>query len=367
MSLGIRNLSVSYGPVVALQNVSLDLEPGEMFFLLGPSGCGKSTLLRAVAGFIEDLEGELRFDGESLKGLPPDKRNFGMVFQNYALFPHLTVMGNVVFGLEARRCPASEVRARSEEALELVGLTGFAQRRPGELSGGQQQRVALARALVIRPRLLLLDEPLSNLDAKLRWEMRAEIRRIHRQTRLTTLYVTHDQKEALSLADRVAILREGRVEAVGRPRDLYYDPPTRFVAGFLGELNVLSGTVISGPAAPEGSARVRTALGEFQAPRAPAGGRVLGTGQEVQLFCRPEAVVLAGEGRPGALEGFQTLNGQARVAGSAFLGEFTLYELDLPGGVRWRASSREGNGQGFPEGAALSVAVAAEAWRVLPE
>jgi ABC-type Fe3+/spermidine/putrescine transport system ATPase subunit len=280
-----------------------------------------------------------------------------MVFQNYALFPHLTVAGNVAFGLEARKTAAAETARRVTEALALVGLTGLEARRPGELSGGQQQRVALARALVIRPRLLLLDEPLSNLDAKLRWEMRGELRRLHRELGLTTLYVTHDQKEALSLADRLAVLREGRLEAVGRPRELYRDPPNRFVAEFLGELNRLRGVLRR-----EGKGwRVVTALGAFEVPE-PRDGRPK-EGAEVEVFCRPEDVRL--EAETGPREDGAAPLAAAEVRGCAFLGEQTLYDLELPGEARWRCLRQEGGEGGFAEGAQARVAVRSNAWRLL--
>jgi iron(III) transport system ATP-binding protein len=359
LSLSISDLRVRYGAVKALDGVSLKLEPGEMFFLLGPSGCGKSTLLRAVAGFVDEYEGRVEFAGQELKGVPPHQRDFGMVFQNYALFPHLTVSGNVHFGLEARKVAPEEMRTRAAEALDLVGLKGFEARKPGELSGGQQQRVALARALVIRPRVLLLDEPLSNLDAKLRWEMRSEIRRVHRQTRLTTLYVTHDQKEALSLADRMAILRDGRLEAVGAPRELYWNPPTRFVAGFLGEMKTVEGK----PA--EAAGLVCTDLGEIRVPDSARWKPAPGVAAPVTLFCRPESVTLTSDGStPPA--GFAPLAVAGRVTGSAFLGEYTLYDLELPGGRSWRVYSRETE-TGFADGTEVRVAVSADAWRVLPE
>jgi iron(III) transport system ATP-binding protein len=282
-----------------------------------------------------------------------------MVFQNYALFPHLTVEGNVAFGLDARKIVGEEARRRVAEALGMVGLKGYEKRKPGELSGGQQQRVALARALVIEPRVLLLDEPLSNLDAKLRWEMRSEIRRIHLQTRRTALYVTHDQKEALSIADRLAILRDGRLEAIGTPRDLYWNPPTRFTAEFLGEINPLAGELLGA-----GARRVKTVLGEIEIPAEARLDGTLKAGDRATAFCRPEAVSLAGN---GALPpGFCELAGEARVAGSAFLGEHTLYELDWPDGTRWRVFHREVGGAGFPDGTPVKVAVAANAWRVLP-
>jgi len=359
MSLQIENLRVTYGRVNALDGVSVKLEPGEMFFLLGPSGCGKSTLLRAVAGFVEQFEGDIRIGGESLKGVPPHKRDFGMVFQNYALFPHLTVNGNVAFGLEARKVPASERQSRVAEALDMVGLAGFGARRPGELSGGQQQRVALARALVIKPRVLLLDEPLSNLDARLRWEMREEIRRIHRQTKLTTLYVTHDQKEALSLADRMAILRAGKVEAVGAPRALYHHPPTRFSADFLGDVNALPGKL-----AADGKS-VETSFGvvPLNGGALPEG---LKPGAAATAFCRPEAVVVVEPDTTPAAE-FVLLNTDAKIVSGAFLGEFTLYEMELPGALRWRALRHETHARGLDDGEQVKLAVAREAWAAVPE
>jgi ABC-type Fe3+/spermidine/putrescine transport system ATPase subunit len=308
---------------------------------------------------VEAYEGTITFGGEQLQGVPPHQRGFGMVFQNYALFPHLTVEGNVTFGLEARKIAAEEARRRVAEALGMVGLTGYEKRKPGELSGGQQQRVALARALVIEPRVLLLDEPLSNLDAKLRWEMRSEIRRIHLQTHRTALYVTHDQKEALSIADRLGILRDGRMEAIGTPRDLYWNPPTRFTAEFLGEINALSGEV-----SDAGARRVKTALGEVEIPAEARWDGALKSGACATTFCRPEAVCLSSHGM--LPPGFQELTGQARVAGSAFLGEHTLYELDWPDGTRWSVFHREMGGAGYPDHTPVKVAVAANAWRMLP-
>jgi ABC-type Fe3+/spermidine/putrescine transport system ATPase subunit len=289
--------------------------------------------------------------------VPPHKRDFGMVFQNYALFPHLTVDGNVAFGLEARNVPASERATRVAEALQMVGLAGYGSRRPGELSGGQQQRVALARALVIKPRVLLLDEPLSNLDAKLRWEMREEIRRIHRATKITTLYVTHDQKEALSLADRMAILRAGKVEALGAPRALYHHPPTRFSADFLGDVNALSGTVSA-----DGKS-VSTALGTFElsSDSLPEGVKA---GGAATVFCRPESVIVL-EAESSVPAEFAVLNADARVLSSAFLGESTLYEVELPGPARWRVLRHEGGARGMADGANVKLAVGRKSWSVV--
>ena len=365
MSLQIENLRVAYGSTTALDGVSVALQPGEMFFLLGPSGCGKSTLLRSVAGFIENFEGDIRIGSQSLKGVPPHKRDFGMVFQNYALFPHLTVDGNVAFGLEARNVGSVERRTRVEEALKMVGLSGYGARRPGELSGGQQQRVALARALVIRPRVLLLDEPLSNLDARLRWEMREEIRRIHKATKITTLYVTHDQKEALSLADRMAILRAGTIDALGPPRELYRHPPTRFSADFLGDVNAVAGMLSA-----DGRS-VKTELGvlPLQQEKLPAGVK---PGGAATAFCRPESVriVAAAESKtplpPLGSEDCVWLDARGKIVSGAFLGEYTLYELDLPGAGRWRALQHESTAAPLSEGAEVRVAVAAQAWAVVP-
>src|ERR1043165_1975203 len=357
MSLRIENLRVTYGDVVALDGVSLALEPGEMFFLLGPSGCGKSTLLRSVAGFIEDFSGEISIDGQSLKGVPPHKRDFGMVFQNYALFPHMTVAGNVAFGLEARHVPAPERATRVEDALKMVGLSGYDKRRPGELSGGQQQRVALARALVIRPRVLLLDEPLSNLDAKLRWEMREEIRRIHKQTKITMLYVTPDQGEALSLAERMAILNKGKVDALGAPRQLYRTPPTRFSAEFLGDINTLEGRLSTD------GLSVETAAGTIGLASNSLPDNVR-AGEKVLVFCRPESVVLAANEQEFPAN-VTALKLPARVNSSAFLGETTLYELAVEGQPNWRARRHETGAQFFPDGTSVRMGVMKDGWAVV--
>ena len=241
--IAIENLSKSFGGFLALDRVGLTIETGELFFLLGPSGCGKTTLLRHIAGFYQPDEGRILFDGKDVTRVPAHRRNTGMVFQNYALWPHLTVERNVAFGLEERRLPRAEVDRRVTEALRVVRLEDLARRKIHEMSGGQQQRVALARALVVRPACLLLDEPLSNLDSKLRLEMRQEIRRICREFQLTSIYVTHDQQEALSIADRIAILNAGKVLQVGAPEEIYRNPRNRFVAEFIGEGNFLTGHI----------------------------------------------------------------------------------------------------------------------------
>jgi putative spermidine/putrescine transport system ATP-binding protein len=241
--LDIQSLAKRYGDFYAVRDVSLAVADGEFLVLLGPSGCGKTTTLRMVAGFIEPTGGTVRLGGTDVTLLPPWKRNAGMVFQSYALFPHLTVAQNVAFGLEMRKLPRADIEHRVEETLALVRLKGYDGRLPRQLSGGQQQRVALARALAIRPDVLLLDEPLSNLDAKLRQEVRVEIRELQRQLGLTTVMVTHDQEEALTMADRLVVMNEGLVRQVGSQRDLYERPADRFVAGFVGRSTFLDGAV----------------------------------------------------------------------------------------------------------------------------
>src|SRR5215216_1081631 len=241
--LSLNGLSKHYGDFYAVREVSLTIADGEFLVLLGPSGCGKTTTLRMVAGFIEPSAGHVRLAGQDVTLLPPWKRNAGMVFQSYALFPHMTVAQNVAFGLEMRKLARADIERRVEEVLALVRLGGYGGRLPRQLSGGQQQRVALARALAIRPDVLLLDEPLSNLDAKLRQEVRVEIRELQRQLGLTTVMVTHDQEEALTMADRLVVMNEGSVRQVGSQRDLYERPADRFVAGFVGRTTFLAGTV----------------------------------------------------------------------------------------------------------------------------
>ncbi|MBE7499657.1 MAG: ABC transporter ATP-binding protein [Verrucomicrobiales bacterium] len=321
MRVSIRNVSKRFDRTPVLRDISLEIEDRELFFLLGPSGCGKTTLLRLLAGFYPPDAGELWFGEQRMNDVPPHRRNTGMVFQNYALWPHLTVAQNVAYGLEVRRCSAAERRRRVAEALAVVQMEAFAERSPNQLSGGQQQRVALARALVVRPDVLLLDEPLSNLDARLRLEMREEIRRIHDETRITTVYVTHDQKEALSMADRVAVLREGGVEQIGEPRRIYARPATRFVAEFVGETNWLEGRVV-GAAGEHGEVETRAGRLQTASPGA------LTPGQPVWVGFRPEAVRM-GPGLPNALT--------ARVRQVTYLGEIEQYRLELADGTPVKA------------------------------
>lgn len=242
-SLTLDGLTKSYGDVAVVKSVSLEVRDGEFLVLLGPSGCGKTTTLRMIAGFVPPSGGSIRIGDQDITGLPPWKRNAGLVFQSYALFPHMTVAQNVAFGLEMRKAARSEVGTRVAEALRLVRLDGYGERYPRQLSGGQQQRVALARALVIRPDVLLLDEPLSNLDAKLRLQVRLEIRALQQQTGLTTVMVTHDQEEALTMADRLVVMSDGAVRQVGTQSDLYERPADLFVADFVGRSTMIAGTV----------------------------------------------------------------------------------------------------------------------------
>ena len=290
----ISGVAKSYdGKVRVLDGIDLAIGGGELFFLLGGSGCGKTTLLRLVGGFLAPDAGAIRFGDRDVTRLPVEERGIGMVFQHYALWPHLSVGENVAFGLDVRRVAAAEKRTRVDEALELVALPGFRERRVAELSGGQQQRVALARAIVVRPALLLLDEPLSNLDARLRAQMRSEIRRICKAAGSTAIYVTHDQGEALATADRIAVMAGGRVAQVGTPRELYERPANRTVAEFLGEANLWSATVLS-------PGRVRCALGDLATSAVlPAAGTV------VSVCVRPERVRLVDDGIPGRIESGQ--------------------------------------------------------------
>ncbi|MCC7147357.1 MAG: ABC transporter ATP-binding protein [Phycisphaeraceae bacterium] len=298
LPIQLRNLSKQFGSTVALDQVSLDIAAGELFFLLGPSGCGKTTLLRLLAGFIPPSAGTVHFGDRDVTSLPVNQRQTAMVFQGYALWPHMTVRQNVAFGLTVRKVPAAEQERRLQEVLEAVNLRAWAERKPNELSGGQQQRVALARALVVEPQLLLLDEPLANLDAQLRAQLREEIRDLCRRRRITAVYVTHDQQEALAVADRIAVMKDGRLVQVGPPRDLYRRPADAFVAGFLGAANFVPATV---QAVENGLLRLQSPLGTLRAGVFPP---ALAPGQSVVCCIRPESLHL----RDAAAEPAPTTN-----------------------------------------------------------
>ena len=283
--VSLRSLTKTFGGPPAVDQVSLDIRDGEFVSLLGPSGCGKTTTLKLVAGFEMADSGSIEFDGEDVSQLPAEKRDIGMVFQNYALFPHLTVAQNLAFGLEMRNTPRSEIARRVSQAMDTVQLVGLGERYPRQLSGGQQQRVALARALVIEPRILLLDEPLANLDARLRDEMRDFIRELQRRVGITTIYVTHDQAEALTMSDRVVVMFAGKVAQAGVPRDIYERPVSRAVAEFVGRVNLLPATVLE---TDNDTCRVQTFLGQVVVHQAASAA----VGQSVDVALRPESISL---------------------------------------------------------------------------
>lgn len=335
-AISIRSLHKTFGSgkaaTAAVNGINLEIQPGELFFLLGPSGCGKTTLLRMIAGFIDPTGGTILFNDKNVTHAPPNTRNTGMVFQSYALWPHMSVEQNVGFGLGVRKVPRPERKQRAQDALDAVQMGQYAKRKPNQLSGGQQQRVALARALVIRPDVLLLDEPLSNLDAKLRNDLRTEIRRTCKTYGssegqpggITTIYVTHDQKEALSMADRIAVMRSGQIVQMGTPTDLYRRPRTRFVAEFLGQTNIIPATV----AGREGDhLSVTAASGPIRAemppettmPEPAAGAKVL-------LSIRPESLRPAPPNTPAPIRG--------TLVETTYLGEILHRTIELPDKTR---------------------------------
>ena len=344
-ALACRDLRKTFGGTVrALDGVSIDIAAGEFFTLLGPSGCGKTTLLRAIAGFEPQDSGTITLGGMALDGLPPHRRPVNTVFQSYAVFPHMTVAENVAFALEMQKRPRAEIAARVEEMLALVRLAGLGGRKPNQLSGGQQQRVALARALAAAPRLLLLDEPLSALDLKLRNEMRLELKRLQAETGITFVFVTHDQHEALTMSDRIAVMRDGQVLQVGTPEEIYERPAQRFVADFIGEANLL-------PAQRVGPRRFAVAGGVLEAGEDGPEG-------EVALVLRPERAVLSlvapqGQALPGVVEQV------------VYDGADTTYHVALAGGLALRVRVANRDGFRAERGAAVHVAIEPAALRVV--
>ncbi len=330
LTIQIENLLKTFpqpkgGIATAVNDVSLTIPAGSLFFLLGPSGCGKTTLLRMIAGFTFPTAGRILFDGNDISTVPPHRRDTGMVFQSYALWPHMTVADNVAFGLQVRKIPKPERDQRITEALKMVQMEAYKDRRPNQLSGGQQQRIALARALAIRPKCLLLDEPLSNLDAKLRLEMRSEIRRIVKQVGTTAIYVTHDQKEALSMADAIAVMNAGRLEQVGTPADLYRRPATRFVAEFIGESNFLQGTVES---VNSTTLIIKTPAGNIMARNT---GAAPAAGSTLSLAFRPESVTLFDSGPNGRTSSPTANLLRGTRLSSTYLGDIAEHLIQIPG------------------------------------
>ncbi len=333
-------LGKTFGPIWAVREVSLEIAEGEFFSLLGPSGCGKTTTLRMVAGLEKPTRGEVWFGEDEVTATPPQHRNVGLVFQSYAVFPTMTVYENVAYGLRVRRLSQGEIDGRVQRVLDILDLGGLGSRVPGQLSGGQLQRVALARALAIQPRVLLLDEPLSSLDAKLRVEVRGEIKRLQRDLGITTIYVTHDQEEALSLSDRIGVMHQGTLEQVGRPEEIYRQPATRFVAGFVGE-----GVILEGRRRDDGWIVVGEGI------EVPAPGPDAGAPGPVWICIRPEALRLAPVPAPGALPGI--------VEHLEFLGPALQADIRVPGlgpHLRLSGSSVELAG-GLRIGAAVTVKV----------
>jgi len=357
VSIQIESLVKTFGALHAVDNVTLRIAPGELFFLLGPSGCGKTTLLRSIAGFHQPDAGTIRIGDRDITHLPPYQRDTGMVFQSYALWPHMTIAENVAFGLDMRCVPKAESRRRVAEALERVHMADRADAKPNLLSGGQQQRVALARALVIEPQCLLLDEPLSNLDAKLRLEMRTEIRRICKQAELTAIYVTHDQKEALSIADRLVVMENGRILQCGTPWEIYRHPALASVATFIGEANLIVGTL---RAVEQGFCTVATVYGLL---RTAAPAVAAAAGQSVVVCIRPEALrVCASAGAaPNQLAGV--------VGDSIFLGEQAQHLVQpahAPEAAAWRVLELRPQRAAFPLGTPVTLSFAPEDAVVLP-
>ncbi|HRX59094.1 MAG TPA: ABC transporter ATP-binding protein [Eubacteriales bacterium] len=309
--VSICNVVKRFGDFTAVDGVSLEIKEGEFFTLLGPSGCGKTTLLRAIAGFNQINEGEIRFSDRVINQIPAHKRDIGMVFQNYAIFPHLTVRENVAYGLKAKKYPRKEIDAKVTQALEMVQIAALKDRKPSELSGGQQQRVALARAFIIEPGVLLMDEPLSNLDAKLRVQMRSVIKKLQRRLGITTIYVTHDQEEALAISDRIAVMKAGHIMQVGAPEEVYRHPQNRFVSGFIGTTNFIES------AAETNGGGIALLKMEDYTVRArvkrPVSGKAL-------VSARPEQLFFGEEGIAG------------RISLSTFLGDFVEYEVQTDDG-----------------------------------
>ena len=343
------------GTVTAVDDVSLEVKDGELVTLLGPSGCGKTTALRIIAGFETPTSGRVVIDGEDVSRLPPHARNTAMVFQSYAIFPHLTVQQNVAFGLEMRGMPRGQIVSRVQNILELVGLTGLEHRSPEQLSGGQQQRVALARAIITEPRVLLFDEPLSNLDAKLREQMRGEVRNLQRRLAITSIYVTHDQAEAMALSDRIVVMEAGRLEQEGAPLEIYARPASRFVADFIGRVNFLDGRVTE---VSSGGVRIDVRGRILDVPIDRGAFR---PGDTVSLLVRPETVRLA----PATAADTRTFAGTVRRV--VYLGPTAEYEIDWDGSTLLVVSGSPLENGLLSEGARVAFDIPPVTIHILPQ
>ena len=342
--VAFSDVTKRFGSLEAVSHVSLQVEQGEFFSVLGPSGCGKTTILRMLAGFISPTAGVISIGGQNVSGLPPEKRDVGIVFQNYAIFPHMNVYDNIGFGLRMRKLATPQIDRRVREALAQVGLAGYERRYQREMSGGEQQRVALARVLVTQPRILLLDEPLSALDKKLREEMKYWIRDLHAQLRITTIYVTHDQAEALTMSDRIAVMRAGTVEQVGTPREVYEQPRTHFVTDFIGESNILPVRVID---VDQQYARLQLDGFSIAAPRLDQ----VSPGQQLSLVIRPEHILIGADPERRELNQLK-----ARVTKQLYHGSLIRYELRIGEHSLVAESQNTLEQQVFPLGAEVSIA-----------
>ena len=357
MYLVLENISKTFasrggvGEVTAVDDVSIQITKGDLVTLLGPSGCGKTTTLRLMAGFEFPTQGRILLDGNAINDLPPHKRDMSMVFQSYAIFPHLNVFENVAYGLNVQRRPQAEIKQRVDRVLELVELTGYENRAPNQLSGGQQQRVALARALIMEPKVLLMDEPLSNLDAKLREQMRTEIRRIQQRLGITSVYVTHDQIEAMTLSDQVVVMNAGRIEQIGSPSDVYRKPQTRFVADFIGRANFVQGTVRD----RRDGQLVLDALGATLMALAPTSE--IHAGETVTLVVRPEMVEI--DSPQAHTEGI--------VRRAAYLGNVIEYDVEVGGQLLALAERDPRRVTIHPEGQPVKVRFLEDCLYVLPK
>ncbi len=356
MSIEVRlaNVVKTFDTTFALDGISLNVEKGELFFLLGPSGCGKTTCLRTIAGFYQPDSGELFFGDNLMNNVPPHKRNTGMVFQNYALWPHMTVAENIEYGLSLRKEKKSLRREKVFSALQTIQMEDYIDRPINKLSGGQQQRVALARALVIEPDVLLLDEPLSNIDAKLRLEMRNEIRRIHSQSDITAIYVTHDQSEALSLADRMAVMKDGKIIQVGTPRQVYCSPANTFVANFIGETNFVCGSVQSHGT---GEMVINSEIGVLSSHTE----KSFQKDEKVSCSIRPEAIQVGGSFPQGVVNQFG-----AKVTGITYLGRIEEYHLLVNDKIPLKAARYKPGNHGTQIGEQLTCWIAPEDVILLP-